>query len=368
MAQNRKILKTGLSVLGIVIVVSVIAIGWRLTQPDHDGNSPIVVQKHQQLQALDELAQSHEEFAQAYNEQVREPSLRDSGRRGVGLFIKNSFFRIVDDIGFDAPELSALLIARSPPRPVTLDDPSSFVIKPLDGRIIMPPNALSALFNRYLVDYEDTQLRNIEVTTRQDTLIVDGETQKIPGTWLPFHMVGTVRIVDGHIFVYEPDTIEIADIGAQGLLDAINLELSNLLEIETGGAEIQGNAVVLDLNHALPPPTQNMQVANMSVDEQGLHLEFTSEHEPAFPTPIVASDSYIMLQSGDVKTFRTVLTDVRLQMVAQSGGKLDVSLYGYRDQILNGLFDATPAGELVAYLAAYRPTSTNDAQAANATR
>ena len=188
-----------------------------------------------------------------------------------------------------------------------------------------------------------------------EDLIVEGETAKVPGLWLPFHMEGSVRVEQGHLFVYEPSKIEVAKIEAKGLLESIRLQLSSLLDIETQGAEFSGNNVVLDLNHSLPPPAQDVNVANMSIDEAGVHLTFSSDFNPEFPPTIVDSDSYVMIQGGDIKTFRAVITEARLQMVAQDGGKLDASLYSYREQILAGLFDATPAGELVAYLGPYQP-------------
>ncbi|WP_353250207.1 hypothetical protein [Salinisphaera sp. T31B1] len=341
--------------LAVVLLIAVALVGMRMAQGLDTSPPAMITAKKTQLAALDELRAAHEKYAGAFNPRNGEPGLRNSGRPAVGLFIRNTFFRIAGDIGFDTAQLSALLEPTDPPRPVTLDDPTSFVFHPLNGDVIMPASALTALFNQYLTDYPDTQMRNLEVSTRDGRLVVDGETAKIPGLWLPFHMEGGVRLVAHHLFVYEPDQIKVAKIEAKGLLDAINLQVSKLLQIDTEGAQLEGNNVVLDLNHALPPPTQDVHVSDLKIDDAGVHLSFTSDFNPAFPEPIVKADSYVMLQGGDVKTFRALVTDVRMQLVAGDGGKLDTSLYNYRAQILNGFFDATPAGELVAYLGPYQP-------------
>lgn len=352
MAKKKKILFTG---AGVVLLLIVALVVMRAAQSVDDSPAPMITQKHAQLAALDELRQAHDTYADEFNPRKRKPTLRDSGRDAVGLFIENTYFRIAGDIAFDTKHLSALLVPRDSSQPVIFDDPSSFVFHPLNGSVVMPPKALSALFNQYLTDYSDTQMRKITVKTQANRMIVDGESSNIPGLWLPFHMEGSVSVKQGHLFVYEPDEIKVAKIEAKGLLEGINLQLSTLLQIDTEGAQLEGNNVVLDLNHALPPPAQDINVSKMSIDDAGVHLTFSSDFNPEFPPTIVKSDSYVMVQGGDIKTFRAVLTDVRLQMVAQDGGKLDASLYGYRDQITAGLFDATPAGELVAYLGPYQP-------------
>ncbi|MES1955755.1 hypothetical protein [Salinisphaera hydrothermalis] len=352
--------KRALLIVVAVMAMLAVAVGVMYGMREVRHGTPELTQAKQAQ--LKQLARLPEELAppgeNKYNPLERDTGPRDSGRRGVGLFIRHTVFRIVGGIGFDTDTLSALLVPTDPPRPVTLDDPTSFVFKPLHGSVIMPPSALAALFNQYLTDYPGTQLRNLSVSTRDDgTLVVDGQTQKVPGLWLPFHMTGPVHLVQGHLFIYTPKQIKIAHLEAKGLLKAIRLQLSNLVQIDTQGARIEGDSVVLDLNHSLPPPAQDVHVASLKIDHRGVHLRFTSAFDPKWPQPIVDTDSYILLDGGDVKTFRSLITHVRLQMVAGDGGKLDTSLYAYRQQIVHGHFEATPAGELVAYLAPYRAVS-----------
>lgn len=342
---------TGAAILVIVAVLVVV----RLVQSTGDAPAPITAEKRAQLRALDALSDRDAGLLPKANPQARDPGLRDSGRKGVGLSLRNTFFRIAGDVGFDAERLSALLVPNNPAEPVILDDPGSFVFKPLQGRVTMPPSGLTALFNQYLTAYPGSRMRALRVTTESGKLIVDGEVSQVPGVWLPFHMEGEVRLRDKHLVEYKPDKIEIADIGARGLLKTINLQLGNLVGIETGGARISGNRIVLDLDHALPPPTQDIRVAEMQLDKQGLHLTFTSGSDPEPPEPIVESDSYALLQGGDIKTMRILLTDVRLQMVARDGERLNVSLYNYRQQLRDGVLTATPGGGFVVYLGAHRP-------------
>lgn len=354
MARTKRILL----VLVAVLVLAAVAIGLMYAVQTVDrSRAPLTQDKQTQLQHIEALPSAlAPPDENQYNPLVRDSGPRDSGRKGVGLFIRHTFFRIAGGIGFDTDTLSALLVPTDPPRPVTLDDPTSFVFKPLHGTVVMPPSALTALFNQYLTDYPDTQLRNLNVSTADDRrLTVTGETQKVPGLWLPFTMSGPVRLEAGHLFVYQPDKIKIAHLEAKGLLKLIRLQLSKLVQIKTEGAQIKGNTIVLDLNHSLPPPEQDVHVSDLKIDHAGAHLAFTSPFHPQWPQPIVDTDSYVMLSGGDIKTFRSLITHVRMQLIAADGGKLDTSLYSYRQQITHGHFEITPAGELVAYLGAHHP-------------
>ncbi len=353
-------IKRSLSIVAAVIVLLAIAVGVMHAFEQVDRGRPALVgDKQSQLvhiQALPgALAPPDED---EYNPRVCDSGPRDSGRKGGPLFIRHAFFRMAGGIGFDTKTLSALLIPTDPARPVTLDDPTSFVFKPLHGSVLMPESALIALFNQYLTDYSGTQMRNLTVRTADGgRLPVKGQTRKLPGLCLPFEMSGTVQLKAGHLFVYTPHQIKIAHLEAKGLLKAIRLQLSNLIQIDTRGAALEGDDVVLDMNHSLSPPAQDVHVSSMKIDHQGVHLSFTSAFDPQWPEPIVDTESYILFGSGDVKTFRSLITNARMQLVARDGGKLDTSLYAYRRQIVHGHFKATPAGELVAYLAPYKPVN-----------
>lgn len=351
MAHGAATLKVILLVVIAIAVVVGAGVVWRLSLPEHNNQAPIIAFKRDQLTNLQTLDAELDAYANGFIAQVRHASLRDSGRAGVGLFIQRTFFRIADGIGFQTPSLSAVLLPTQPPQPVSLDDPRSFVLKPLQGTIIMPPSALSALFNNYLFDYPSATLRHITINTKPNTLIVDGELSEL-GLWLPFHMRGSMDLAAGHLLVFTPKTVTVEHLSAGALLDLINVELSSFLDIKTKGAEMQADAIVLDLNTSLPPPRLDAHVQSMTLDAQGLHLTFGSQHDPRLPTPIVDANSYIMLQGGDVKTFRSMVVGVRMQLVSRDGSQLDASLYGYRKQLLGGHFEVTPEGGLVAYLAA----------------
>ena len=346
----------GITIAGLVVLCAGAVIAMKAAQPEAAESATIITAKHAQLASIENYNDGQNSFSEDFNPVIRERTLRDSGRKSVGLFIKNVYFRIVGDIAFDTTELSAVLFPRTPGDPIVLDDPTSFIFHPLHGQVTLPPKALSALFNQYLADYDDSQLRNIEASTDDSgQLVVEGEAAKIPGVWLPFHMAGQVTLEQGHLFVYRPDEIKLGPMEAKGLLEAINLQLSKLLQIESEGAGFSGNNVVLDLNHALPPPEQSVHVANMQIDSAGVHLDITSDRDPEFPDPVVKSDSYVMLQGGDIRIQRAVITDARLQLMARDGGKLNASLYNYREQMVNGVLDATPAGEIAIYLSDYVP-------------
>jgi len=94
MAKKKKALITGGGVL-LLLIIALVAM--RLAQSVDESPPPMTAQKHAQLAALDELKQAHESYAGEFNPREREPTLRDSGREAVGLFIENTYFRIARD-------------------------------------------------------------------------------------------------------------------------------------------------------------------------------------------------------------------------------------------------------------------------------
>lgn len=261
MTKKKTVLAT---VATIAVLLVVVLAAMRAAQSVDDSPAPMIAHKNAQLATLDQLEQAHETYAGVFNPRQHEATLRDSGRNAVGLFIENIYFCIAGAIAFDTQRLSALLVPKDPTQPVAFDDPGSFVFHPLNGSVSMLRKALSALFNQYLTDYSDTPMRNISIKTQDNRMVVAGESSKVPGLWLPFHMEGSGSVKRGHLFVYEPDTIESSGIETKGLLNGINLQLSKLLQIDTRGAQLEGNNVVLDLSHALPPPAKDVNVSKMA--------------------------------------------------------------------------------------------------------
>lgn len=352
--MSARMIAAGIGIVLVGLVVAGLYARYWVADSQHVPSAAWVTAKKSQLAALEKLdAAKLAPDGSAYNPLERDTGLRDAGRRGVGLFVRHAYFRIAGDIGFDVGTLSARLVPTTVGDPVVLDDPQSFVFKPMHGDVVMPARALAALFNQYLTDYPETQLRRIRVETSADGLLeVTGQTKKVPGLWLPFTMRGPVALVDHHLFVYTPDKIDIAKIPVKGLLELIRLQLARLVRIDTQGAELAGNTIVLDLNHALPPPAQDVRVSDLSIDTAGVHLSFTSPFDPEWPQPVVDTDSYLLFDGGDIRTQRSLITHVRMQMIAADGGRLDTSLYNYRQQLTGGHLRATTAGELVAHLAA----------------
>ena len=159
---------TGIAIVGLIVLCAGAVIAMKAAQPEAAESATIITAKQAQLASIESYNEGQNSFSDSFNPIIRERTLRDSGRKSVGLFIKNVYFRIVGEVAFDTTQLSAVLIPKTPGDPIVLDDPTSFIFHPLNGQVTLPPKALSALFNQYLTDYDDSQLRNIQASTRDD--------------------------------------------------------------------------------------------------------------------------------------------------------------------------------------------------------
>jgi hypothetical protein len=279
---------------------------------------------------------------------VRPQSLKDSGRGEALMFIENTNFRFVGDIGFYVPRLAVSLKPNNPALPVVFDDPLSFSIHVHRGNVILSGTALTALFNDYVFKFAGAPLKELKLSTAPGVLTLAGKLYR--GKWIPFVMKGNVTTRDGHILLYEPDRVEVDGADATMLLPAANVKLDELLKVDAPGAKLVGSTIVLDALKLFPPPKLQFRIKSVSLESNGLVLEFDDGRALEFAKPFAASSSHMLVRGGDVKFLRTMPLNVSLQINnIESGKDLDFCLYRYRDQLVRGHFTVTEKGEIHAF-------------------
>jgi hypothetical protein len=261
-------------------------------------------------------------------------STRGSGTRGVSLFARDVEFLVVDDIGFNIENLAASFEPLNPEEPVNLDDPRQFLIRVHSGEVVIPPKALTALFNKHLLDYSPRPLSELTINTGKDSLVAKGGLKLwnwFPGVWLPVHLDGNVTLDEQNHLVYTPDTVKVLGIPLGGLLRALGIKLSWLLSLEREGAQLVANQLVLDHKKVFPPPALEGMIQSASLNEAGLRLKFNDNHGAKFMLPPSAPGSFIWIQSGDVKLFNIVVINANILIMDENKtGNLRFDLYDYR--------------------------------------
>lgn len=278
----------------------------------------------------------------------RKITLRDSGRTSSLMFIKDTNFRYLGNVGFYTPQLSLSLKANNPTMPVVFDDPTSFSLHVHQGEIILSSAALDALFNEHVFNFSGATIRNVKTSTQPGFLTLKGEMFR--GRWIPFTMKGKITLKDGHLLYYTPSTVNVNGLDTTQVLAAANVKLNELLTIKAPGTELVGSTIILDANKLFPPPQLFMKITSVNIQNNGLVLKFNDGYSAKFPKSMNSSTSFMMVRGGDVKFLRTMPLNAFVQIDSiEPGKKLDFCLYRYRDQLARGYLSLSKCGEINAH-------------------
>ncbi len=288
--------------------------------------------------------------------ELRTRSARDSGADSVSLYAHNVNFDVVDKIGFHIEDLAATLEPKKEGEPVSFDDVESFTINIHHGKVIVPPEALSALFNKQILDYWPRPLDELTIKTENDYLKADGDLKLwswFPGIWLPADLGGTITLSDNNKLVYNIDDVRVVGIPLAGLLKMVFIKLTYLLSIDREGAQLGAYELVLDHRSVFPPPALAGNISEVSVSPAGLHLTFADNSAAEFKKAPVEKDSYLWIQSGDPRLFGIVVTNAQVAVVSESDTTpLRFNLYDYRKQVAAGVLRMKGDGTIIATLPA----------------
>lgn len=279
---------------------------------------------------------------------TRPGSLRDSGQDGVGLLLHNVDMYFQDGIGFHSPELKGWLVPLKAGEPVDFDRPQDMRIEVSEGEVILSPEQLSNLFNKHILAYPESMLRDFSLSVDGDRLLVSGEVQPLGiGPWLPLRLSGTVKL-DGDNLDYQPDSVKVLGVPSYGAMSLVGLRLDSLVSLERPGAKLEDNVMHLNYHKVFPLVGIDGQVESSWLDAKGLHLKFARKpgaQALAFAPPLQAGPSYIWLQSGDLKIFEILITYSQVLLKAEQPDQpLAFNLKDYRKVLASGITQVNEDG------------------------
>lgn len=285
---------------------------------------------------------------------LRNATARDSGTQALSLAARNVDFYLAGDIGFHVEHLAATLEPVTAGEPVQFDDPRTFVIHIHNGEVIVPPKALSALFNQQILEYWPRPLNDMTITTSEESLTAEAGLKLwswFPGIWLGAKLIGPITLNTGNELVYTPQEVRVLGIPLGGLLRLLGIKLTWLLSVDREGARLVDSQLVLDHRKVFPPPALAGNVASAKLSEAGLHLSFADNTAAKFVAPPEQAKSYLWIQSGDAKLFDVIVTNANLLIVDEKKDDvLRFNLYDYRKQVLGGTLFMAEDGSIIARL------------------
>ena len=346
------------SALTVLLLLSGCAGSGDSTLPKQDEPSRLVAAKLKDAEAAERQAANRHIHGSYVSAAARPETERDSGRTETLMFLHNANFRFVGNLGFMTERAIVSARPKDPSQPVIMDDPQSFDLAVLSGRVILTPQTLTELINDHVFNFDGSPLRNVVIETKPGLLVMSGEMNR-RGQWVPFSMEGPLAISGDSVLAFDPARTLIDGQSADALLEAANVDLDELITLKSPGVVLTKSTVYLDAAKIFPPPTLSLKLKSVGIEPRGLVLDIDSPNPPRFADPLVNSDSYILIRGGDVKFLTVMPVNILMQIQAtDSKAPLDFSLYDYRAQLAAGGIKFRPDGGLLVFLKNYSELET----------
>jgi hypothetical protein len=251
-------------------------------------------------------------------------------------FMRNVWFHIDQDAYLDIHSLRGEMVSKTPGAPLNFDNKTSFVLKVDTGKIGMRSESLDVLMNRYIFGYPNPPLRNVHVEMAGKQLKQSGIMHKVVD--IPFTMWANVSASNGQIRIH-PTKLDICGINGLGLLKAVGMSMEKMLKLpKDRGIAAQGNDLLLDPNHALPPPQVELHLVDVRIEGDELIQIFDAgRHLPELPLPHPEEKNTMYYRGGTLRMGKLLMVDADMQVVdADPSDPFDFFIDRYNDQLVAG--------------------------------
>jgi hypothetical protein len=322
--------------------------------------------KAKQLAAEQSLAARVPSASGMTEKRERPLTLRDSGIDGSLMFARDVDFRVTGDIGFMIHDMAATLTPAHPGQPIVFDDPTSVTINVHRGDVTLDSAKLTAIFDRYLFQYQGSPLRNMRVVPQDGgSLRITGEMHR--ETWVPIVLTGSLSMRNADELVFRADHVEVAGVGADKLMQAAHVKMADLLKVDTPIARLDGDDVVMQVAKLTPPPALRMRITKIDTSAAGVRFTLDDHTVQKIDWPATMPARGMLVQGGDVKFMRSMPMNIDMALTPIDGNAPFVlDLYHYRDQMAAGYFTFDETGALDVRLPSY-PTLASASGHANGT-
>lgn len=269
--------------------------------------------------------------------------------------MRNVHFRVDRQLALNIRRLEG----RMQPLPghdvIDFGDPESFYIGLAHADIGMTMDNLTYLLQQYVFGYEGSPLTIAGVEAVGTELRQIGTLHNVVD--IPFEMTAEVTVSsDGRIRLH-PTSMLICDIPGQGLMEALSIELEDLLDLSGArGVTVEGNDLLMDPEQLLPPPAIRGRLQAVRVqDDELVQLFGRPEEAPEIPSPPVGDARNYMYYSGGTLRFgKLYMVEADLQIIDDDPtDPFDFYLTEYQAQLVAGYSRTMPDAGLAAYFPDY---------------
>ncbi|HEY4304895.1 MAG TPA: hypothetical protein VGM82_10535 [Gemmatimonadaceae bacterium] len=236
---------------------------------------------------------------------------------------------------------------------VSFDDKASFVLGIDSGVVGISMNDLSRLMNTYVFAYRGAPLKDLSFSADGARLVQRGVLHKVVD--IPFEMIGDVSATSSGEIRVHPMSMKICSIPGQGLMEALGITLSQLIDVSKAkGVRVDKNDLLLDPTRLLPPPAISGHLANVKVETTRLVQYFASASNHV-PLSAVVPDSdaanYMLFHGGTLQFGKLFMVHADMEVLDTTpSDPFDFDIAHYHEQLVAGSHRTTPNDGLLVFM------------------
>lgn len=255
--------------------------------------------------------------------------------------MRNVDFHFAPRIVMHIRRLRGQMLRTDPARVVVFDDVRSFALKIESAEVGLAPADLEQLMNGYVFAYEGAPLRAMRFAVHGTQLVQSGVLHKVID--IPFQMTASLSVTPQGLVRIHPTAMKICSLNGLGLMRAVGVKLEDMLDLRKAkGVTVQGNDLLLDPEHLLPPPAViGHPTAVRVAGGQVVFIYGDTAAAGAGALDLALPDStdpnYMLFRGGTVRFGKLYMVRTDLMIVdANPADPFDFSIRDYNRQLVAG--------------------------------
>ena len=271
---------------------------------------------------------------------AKSPQEKRSTPPAVQVDMRNVMYHCTDQLAIHIRQLQGVVLPTKRAGLPVFDDVQSFTLAIHFAEIAISTEALSHLLNHYVFAAPDAPIKEVTVTTVDNSVKVQGKLHAKGD--LPFETEGTaVATPEGHIRIHTRK-VTVAQVSVKGLMDLLGLKSAQLINTDkVRGVRLEGNDLILDPALLLPPPHIAGRVTDVQI--AGEHIVQVFGNRQKADVVHQRSGNYMAYRGGQLRFGNLTISDADVVLIDMDPqDPFDFSLAHYKEQLVAGYTQTTP--------------------------